>query len=166
MTDQRKDEGKGGTSEHRRIKVLIRDEDLDTVKAHHVKFGLSPEGIEDVEGQVYILTIPRPGDHTDDVEGHGSRFSGPGQTAEDVEGDGIKFGLEPATGEDVEGHGGRWGYLRETDDDTEGQSRRVWIFEPATTTKAGLAGGRKTGASRAAPPAVRGGGRRKTWTKS
>ena len=134
MTDQRKEEQAGPASERRRIQVLIRDEDLDDVKAQ-ARTGIGrllPEDLDVVEGQIYILRVPKPGDQADDTEGLGrTGYGGMGQTEEDVEGQGGRInGLEPASPEDVEGQGKyRWlreideGWSLETDDDTEGHGR-------------------------------------------
>lgn len=165
MTDQRQ-EGNAERARGRRIQVLIRDEDLDDVKAQG-RTGVSrllPEDVDVVEGQIYILHVPKPGDQTDDTEGQGrggiagltqadedtegqGRISirGIGQTDEDVDGQGrVSANRLDETDEDVDGQG-RAGFrgVGQTDEDVEGQGGRyLGRLEPASPEDVEGHGGR------------------------
>lgn len=106
---------------------MIRDEDLDEVMGQ-ARVGVNrlvPEDTDVVEGQIYIVHVPKPGDQADDTEGQGrTGVSRSGQTDEDVEGQLYRIKLQPATPEDVEGHGGRHKGLRETDEGLDPRDRR------------------------------------------
>lgn len=141
MTDQRQAER---PSQGRRIQVVIREEDMDDVTAQGrggANFIL-PEDTDVVEGQIYILQRPKPGDQVDDTEGQGRiSVNRMGETEEDVEGQGGRYTgrLEPATPEDVAGQG-KFNWLRETDEDIEGQGSR-WTLEPDDDTEGHGRGG-------------------------
>jgi hypothetical protein len=136
------------SSERRPIRVAIRQEDIDDVRAHpRIWFlGQTDEDVEgqtfsrgglgqteeDVEGQVYLMSPNRKGG-PDDTEGQSARWGLEPVGADDTEGQTSRWGLEPVGADDVEGQNARWGFLNpaddgnwtlELDDDTEGQSSR------------------------------------------
>lgn len=120
MTEEQRKTESGLSRERHSIRVLIREEDMETVKGQGYRInGLLPEGTEVVEGQVYVLRVPRPGEQVEDTEGQGGRYSGVGQIEEDVEGQGGRAYLRPE-GDDTEGQGYRYN-LDPVAEDVDGQ---------------------------------------------
>jgi hypothetical protein len=126
MTEQT--EGTERTTEMRRkIRVAVRQEDLEDLKAHGGRYNFFSHTEEDVEDQGFKGWVAQT---EEDVEGQGFKYV-IAQTEEDVKGQGFKYVIAQ-TEEDVEGQGMRGGWLEPVgpDDDVEAQGY-VWIeLEP------------------------------------
>ncbi len=110
---ERVERGEGTKDVRRPIRVAIRDEDLEDVKAHGARF--NDPMTEDTEGQIYILHVPKPGDQSDDAQGHGGRY----------------YGLRPAETDEVERQSVTSGQLVLDESDPIGQSWRLEFQDAA-----------------------------------
>jgi hypothetical protein len=119
MTEQ--SEGMERTSGMRRkIRVAVRKEDLDDLKARGERYNFFSQTEEDVEAQGVKGWVAET---EEDVEGQGFKYV-IADTEEDVEGQATEGGwLEPiGPDEDVDAQGYVWIELEPDEDDTTGKS--------------------------------------------
>ena len=119
MTEQ--PEGTERTSgKQSKIRVAVRQQDLEDLKARGGRYNFFSQTEEDVEAQGVKGWVA---ENEEDVEGRGFRYV-VAETEEDVEGQAMQGGwLEPVgPDEDVEAQGYVWIELERDEDDTTGQS--------------------------------------------
>ena len=119
MTEQPESTEQTG-GKQRKIRVAVRQEDLEDLKARGERYNFFSQTEEDVEAQGIKGWVAQT---EDDVEGQGFKYV-TAESEEDVEDQGTGGGwLEPVgADEDVEAQGYVWIELERDEDDTKGQS--------------------------------------------